>query len=192
VILNTAQRVLEECCFEFAKERFPSVFEEHEWDCAAAVELNRWAHVLDAQMPASDTGLKGASLGSLLLSANKLRHTSVHRIRITSLETDQLVEAAARLAEALHGRLRAPQLEKLHRKMRDVITATELHSTAMESVFNAKLQGIRRLRARLDKKENDLLSSLPVENMKKKALTGQLLEESVRSIFEENRSIERS
>jgi len=108
------------------------------------------------------------------------------------LETDQLVEAAARLAEALQDRLRATQLEKLHRKMRDVITATELHSTAMESVFNAKLQGIRRLRARLDKKENDLLSSLPVENMKKKALTGQLLEESVRSIFEENRSIERS
>jgi len=77
------------------------VLEEHEWDCAAAVELNRWAHVLGTQMPASFTGLKGAPLGSLLLSANKLRHTSVHRIRIASLETDQLVEAAARLAEVV-------------------------------------------------------------------------------------------
>lgn len=38
-LLNAVQRLLEECCYEFARIWVPSVLEEHNWDCAEAVEI---------------------------------------------------------------------------------------------------------------------------------------------------------
>jgi hypothetical protein len=40
-ILMEAQRILEECCCDFARQWFPSMLNKY-WDCAQSVELTGW------------------------------------------------------------------------------------------------------------------------------------------------------
>jgi len=60
-LLNAVQRLLEECCYDFARTWVPSVLEEHNWDCAEAVEIIRWSEVLPfkfAEIDADATSLE--------------------------------------------------------------------------------------------------------------------------------------
>ncbi|KAF1979850.1 hypothetical protein BU23DRAFT_637267 [Bimuria novae-zelandiae CBS 107.79] len=178
IILTTAQRILEECCFDFAKRWLPSIFQNNGWDCAAAAELTKWTRVLakhSAKLPQYVFASSGFPLNEILFSTHKLRHSAVHRLPTTARGVSQLVESALRLTETLQDHLRAAQLEELH---------SELDSKTKTMELNKKQ--IRRQREELDKKDECLRANTLAGDSENKLLIGSLLEESVRKIFYED------
>ena len=188
VILTTTQRILEECCYDFARNWLPSILQEHGWDCAAAVELTEWTRILakrSAKLPMQALELKGSSFNEILSSATKMRHTAVHRLPTTTRSIGQFIESAMRLAEALHHPLHAAQLKELLDEIDSKIKAMELNKNVLEDELNSQLEEIHRQREELNKKEKDVIATTLREDLENKTLIGTLLEESVRKIFDE-------
>jgi hypothetical protein len=188
IILTTTQRILEECCFDFARKWVPSTLQEHGWDCAAAVELTKWTRILvkhSTKLPMQTLDLKGSSFNEVLIATNKLRHTAVHRLPTTARGVHQLIQSALRLTETLNDPLRTAQLEELHHEIDSKIKAMELNKNVLEDELNAQLQEIQQQREELDRREKDVTATALREDMENKTLIGFLLEEAVQKIFDE-------
>ena len=188
VILSTAQRVLEECCFDFAKKWFPSTLERRGWDCAAAVELTKWTRVLakySSSLPAHAFNVNGPSLNEVMFATSRIRHTAVHRLPTTARGVDGLIQSAMKMTEALQDPFRTAQLEELHGELESKIKSMELNKNVLEDGLTRQLQEINRQRAELDRKEHELAACMVRDDQENKSLIGVLLEDSVKKIFQE-------
>ncbi|KAK1996816.1 hypothetical protein LX36DRAFT_722330 [Colletotrichum falcatum] len=155
-ILTTAQRVLEECCFDFADRRFPNVLRKQGWDCALAVELTKWDKILArgiSQLPSDSTTLSVFSIKDLLAPTRQLRHTAVHRLPATASGVREMLRAALRLTEALQDHTRAAQLQELISDVDEKIKTMELTKNVLEGRTPNQREEIRRGREDLDRRE---------------------------------------
>jgi len=190
-LLSSIQQVLEECCFDFTKKWLPSEVENHEWDCAAAMELTEWTKFLakwSPQLPHESLQLRGSQLDTLLSKICQIRHTAVHRQPITATSVSLLVLAAKRLAEALQDPLRTSQLEDLHFDIQNKIQAMELNKNALEANHAHELRAVQLQREELDQKEEQLRAKIINHDKENKTLTGLLVKESIRRIFNDRKS----
>jgi hypothetical protein len=188
VILSTAQRILEECCYDFTRNWLPEILTNSGWDCAEAVELTKWTRMLlkyAHTLPPQAVATSGTSLKDIFLSTHQLRHTAVHRLPTTARGIAELVQSALGLAEALQDNKRAVLLEELHRDIDGKIKAMELHKNALEDTLSYELRRIRRRREELDRMEKALIENMVKEDQGNKALVGSLLEDSVCRIFDQ-------
>jgi hypothetical protein len=188
VILNTAQRILEECCYDFARNWLPEVLTNSGWDCAEAVELTKWTRMLlkhTRTLPPQALATREANLKDAFLSTHQLRHTAVHRLPTTARGIAELVQAALVLAETLQDHRRALLLKELHREIDSKIKAMELHKNALEDTLSYEFGKIRRKREELDRMEKALVANAIKEDQGNKALVGSLLEDSVCRIFDQ-------
>lgn len=193
LILTTAQQVLEECCFDFAKDCLPAMVKENGWDCAAAVELNQWTKILDAHhdklaLYALDPG--SSSIQGVFASIARLRHTAVHRAPISAEELRQLVESAVKFAQLLQDRRRALQLQRLTSEVNAKINAMELSKKFLEDKTARQLQEIQRQREELDRMEKAAIEDMLQVDSGNKAIIGNVLEQAVRNIFTDKRDQE--
>lgn len=46
VVLFEVQTLLEECFYDFARKWLPALLEEQKCDCALAIELTEWSHLI--------------------------------------------------------------------------------------------------------------------------------------------------
>lgn len=186
-ILTTAQRILEECCYSFFQRWKPSVLQTRGWECAQAVELTKWTRVLrmhSKTLPAHAFKLNDEnSLDMILTSTHKLRHSAVHRLRITAHGVVQLIESARSLTEALQDTERTAQLDELCLDAESKVKAMELNKNVLEDEFAQKLEEIAQKRRDLDKEEEFLRAKLHAEDLENTLLIGSLLEESIEKIF---------
>ncbi|KAN0068548.1 hypothetical protein V8E54_013272 [Elaphomyces granulatus] len=188
VILSTAQRVLEECCFDFAKKWLPSILERRRWDCAAAVELTKWTRILakdSSNLPPHAFSINGPSLNEVIFAASKIRHTAVHRLPTTARGVHSLIKSAVKMTEALQDSFRTAQLEELHGELESKIKSMELNKNALEDGLARQLQEIQRQRAELERKEQELSACMLRDDQENRSLIGVLLEESVKKLFQE-------
>ncbi|KZL68385.1 ubiquinol-cytochrome-c reductase cytochrome c1, partial [Colletotrichum incanum] len=190
-ILTNTQKVLEECCFEFASRWIPDVVQQKGWDCASAVELTKWAKTFDKQMtklPSDAIATTSSSITDVLYPTHELRHTAVHRLPTPARRISQMLRAALKLAEALQDLTRAAQLEELVSEVDAKIKAMELTKNALEDRALSQLEGIRRQREELDRQEKGLTEEMVKDDHDNKMLIGRLLEASVKEIFEGTKS----
>lgn len=188
MILNKAQQVLEEYCFDFATTSMPLILQEKRWDCPAAVELTQWTKIFQTRKDKlrlhtvpTDFGTK--EMKELLTTVSNLRHTAVHRLPTTARGVSQLLESAMKLAQILQDDLRAAQLEELWCDVNSQIKAMELNKNVLEDTVSGKLQDIQRKRGELDRMEVELIQGMLKDDMDNNALIGQLLGDSIRRIF---------
>ena len=189
-LLSSIQQVLEECCFDFTKKWLPSEVENHEWDCAAAMELTEWMKFLakwTPQLPHESLQLRSSQLDTLLFTICQIRHTAVHRQPITAASVSLLVLTAKRVAEALQDPVRTSQLEDLHIDIQNKIQAMELNKNALEDNHAHELRAVQLQRKELDQKEQ-LRAKIINSDKENKTLTGLLVEESIRRIFNNRKS----
>ena len=103
-ILTQTQRLLEECCYDFAGKWFPSILEDHGWDTPEAVELNKWWMTLRKyDIPAAAIAANpDQSLSVLFKRAASIRDCAVHRrAQIPVKIVEQMVRDAWLLSQAL-------------------------------------------------------------------------------------------
>ncbi|KAK1634019.1 hypothetical protein BDP81DRAFT_433553 [Colletotrichum phormii] len=186
-ILTTVQRILEDCCFDFATKWIPHVLRGQGWDCSSAVELTKWTSVFNTtglKLPAHATTPAGTSIKEVLFRTHQLRHTAVHRLPTTARGVNQHLRAALRVVETLQDVSRAAQLEDLVSDVDEKIKAMVLTKNVLENRTLFSLDDIRRQREELDRQEKELIESMVKEDRDHKALIGRLLEAAVDDIFE--------
>jgi hypothetical protein len=142
-LLVTTQNILEKCCYEFARKRFPYELEAAGWNCAEAVELTKWTRVIlkhSDWLPCEAFAVEGPLSQDMLAPVQLLRHTAVHRLR-TSLEgVRKLIRDAVTFAEALRDSVWIPQLRDLLRQVEAEIKDKENSEYALDGGITAILQ----------------------------------------------------
>jgi hypothetical protein len=143
IVLGTAQSILEECCYDFAKQRFPSELETTGWDCAEAAELTKWTQLIvkhSEYLPNCAFSQERALSKGLIVSVHLLRHTAVHRLPTTARGISKLMQYALRFTTALKDSTRTSQLEDLYEQIQAKITDIELDEYALDADVTAMLQ----------------------------------------------------
>lgn len=83
-LLHLVQKLLEECCFKFAKRWIPDTLVEEGYTCSIAVELNCWPAVINqshSKLPEeATTALTKSSLKTIIEGASLNPHRAVHRL----------------------------------------------------------------------------------------------------------------
>jgi hypothetical protein len=117
-ILSSSQQILEEACLRFMKRWLPSVLKKYSWTCAAAVELTKWVRVIKKHLDILPNGCMNTEqqkcLKETLPYITRLRHTTVHRLHLTSVQLLKQVHSAYMLAEALQDNEGRNRLETIH------------------------------------------------------------------------------
>ncbi|KAL7620598.1 hypothetical protein AAE478_009593 [Parahypoxylon ruwenzoriense] len=193
LILNEAQRMLEESCFEFGQKWLPTVLKGEGWDCAYSAELTKWTSLLAEKVdtiPGEAFNLGGTSLTEGLLATNELRQSAVHRLPMTARSTRDLVQSAVALALALRDSRRASQLQEICYEIDSKIRAMELHKNALKKAATTSLEEIQRQREELDRKEKEVIAGMIRDDHENKGFIGDLLEDLVSKILEEKTEME--
>ncbi|KAK7756894.1 hypothetical protein SLS62_000910 [Diatrype stigma] len=205
LILNEAQRLLEESCFEFFQKWLPSVLEENGWECASSIELTRSTQLIAqhaamipeeafVNLPAAAAAAaaagpggsgKPAPLAKILSATNGLRHSAVHRLPNTARGVRDLCRSGWALAGRLGDGARAARLDAVCRELDHKVEAMRLNKNALEGAAAAGLEDIRRRREELDRRERDIVARMLREDRENKAAMGVLLESSVARILAE-------
>ncbi|KAF2453301.1 hypothetical protein BDY21DRAFT_382199 [Lineolata rhizophorae] len=188
LILTTAQRILEESCFEFAEKWLPTLLEERRWDCPEAGELNEWAYILRSRIgkvPAHAMDRQSDEhFRETLQAITRLKHTAVHRMPMTAKGINQLIQSAMNMAEALRDGPRANQFEDLHTEIESKIKSMELNKNDLEEKTATEVQQVRRQIEELRQKEKELVAKMVKDDEENKSLIGILLEEFIPRMFE--------
>ncbi|KAL4722871.1 hypothetical protein ACLX1H_010110 [Fusarium chlamydosporum] len=106
-VLSEMQTLLEHACFSFAERCMPHILEQNGWDCPEAGELNVWTHHLTAKGNYRDLHMFAQynrithPLEGLMESAKQIRHTAVHRTRLTVTYLAILMDHAVALCTIL-------------------------------------------------------------------------------------------
>jgi hypothetical protein len=141
LIITTTQKILEECCFDFATASMPQILQEKAWDCPAAGELNNWTKIFrnrgDLPIP------EQLRYENLLGTIDRIRHTAVHRLNVTARQISYMLETAARFTQLLQDDLRAAQLEELLSDVNSKILAREVNENVIEGTASRRLQELQ-------------------------------------------------
>lgn len=185
LMLSKVQAILEDACFDFISKHLPSLLTNgsHDYDCGAALELNKWTPILLEHESELPTKLAGKQLAKAVSDVNKLRHAAVHRERITAREVMDLLVAAVSLSEAVGDSVRTAQLGRLLNEVGDQVRTMKHHKTFLENDLRMKMEDLRRRREALDREEKDLVEGVARKDEKHKALIGNALEKAMGKLF---------
>lgn len=142
-LLVRAQNLLEDCLFKFGSNKMRDVIKDKGWDCAQCVELNDWVKILRKRkdlLNNSSVGTSNRPLSAVLGSLVQLRHTAVHRQRITALKVQLFLEDAESLLGLLGDRESAKEISKVHCSLSDHVKDL----SARASLDQEKLRSITR------------------------------------------------
>lgn len=151
------------------------------------MELTKWTKLLakkSEKLPQHAFKISDISLNEILFATDKLRHTAVHRLPTTCRGVEALVKSAVLLAETLQDPLRTAKLEDLQLEIDSKIKAMELNKNVLENTLSQELQKIQRQRDDLDLQEKGLRARIIHEDSENKTLIGDLLEDCVNRLFD--------
>jgi hypothetical protein len=161
LIFTQTQRLLEECCYYFAKKWFPSILEANGWDAPEAVELTKWCTTLSKRdIPATAIALShGQSLTGLFKRTISIRHCAVHRHqRIPVKKVEEMVRNAWLLSQALQDDLRAAQLLHWHKELENIVAHLQLRTNSQREAAEAELRNIHDAKVEIEEKLAELES----------------------------------
>jgi hypothetical protein len=184
-ILSQTQRLLEECCYDFAKKWFPSILEARGWDAPEAVELNKWWMTFrKCDIPATAIAIgPGQSLSVLFNRATSIRHCAVHRRpQIPVKIVEQMVRDACLLSQALKDNSRAVKLQHWHKELENLVTHLKLRTNSQREAVETQLRNIHNTKAEmegilaaLESRASQLTHFLEVESQTHRAIDSEAL-----------------
>lgn len=187
LILATIQRLLEECCFEFAVKWAPALLEREGWDCPEAAELTAWTRNLDDlsdKLPADAISNKSKiPLHTIFVSTTPIRHSAVHRPPTSAKGIQEMIQSAIQLAVTLGDTTRSASLELVKASFDARIMDMHLNKNFLENRLDEQLQFLREQRAELDRKETEAVATMFRMDLENKLTVSSNLEASVREAF---------
>lgn len=182
-LLTEVQLLLEECCFEFAKQWIPDVLKAEKCDCAVAFELSKWTAVIQQYAPKEALNQKGKEVASPLSSVNKLRHAAVHREKLPVSEVQKLIDSGHALALLLKDQNCSVILQDIAAELKIKVGRLNQIKKNTEKAAAAKLKEIKRKRQELDAEEDLIIVNMLKHDAENVAAIGALVEDSVDKIL---------
>ena len=185
-LLNTVQRVLEDCCYDWAAKWIPFLLEERQWTCSEAVELGVWTATIPQRFDtfsfdATTLGSREA-LKTVFVATHPLRHAAVHRLRTSVKGIERMLKNALNLATALQDTQRKDKLHDILMEFRATMQAMELSKNDLENELDEELRNIQEQRAALDKKEVGARLGMLQQDRESTAQISCLFENSIKNL----------
>lgn len=190
-ILTSIQRFLEECCYEFTQKYAPNLLIDEKWDCAEAIELNKWTVTIlrrHGKLPTRAFRKPDHDVHQILLDVANIRHAAVHRMRMSAEGLVQMVDTAIRFVRAFSDTVRALQLGELYRELKSKVKSQELNKNYLETKLRYELEAIEYQREVLAKRRRDAISSAATEDRDHMHFVGSLLEDNLRNTLKRDNS----
>lgn len=181
-LLVRVQNILEKACYAFAQKKVGGILEREGWDCAEAVELNRWPRVLltyQNQFNASDLRNAGKPLPDLLDSITQLRHAAVHRLRLTANRALQFIMDAESLAKLLLNDEFVYIISTIRRQTQSTIEELERNKDLLESRLAETKKQFAARRAELERQEREAMENTVKEDKEYTIFAGANLEQAL-------------
>lgn len=181
-LLITAQGLLEVACYSFAARALPQLIQSEGWDCAEAVELNIWARLFESRSDAfieEDVSELGKPSKALFESIAQLRHTAVHRIRVSAHRLEQFLSDAESLCRLLGEPSYTQKLSRLRRETQVAVQDIEANKDLLESQLTTKLKKISAQRAELDRQEHSAIVDMLKEDEEYRNFAGNTLAQTI-------------
>lgn len=137
------------------------------WDCAQCVELNDWVKILRRRKDLLNNfkgGTSNRSLSAVLSSLVQLRHTAVHRQRVTALEVQLFLEDAESLLDLLDDGEAAKEISNVHLSLSDYLKDISAHSSSNEEKLRVIAREKRLQVFQLQLEEHSASSRILAEN----------------------------
>ncbi|KAF1844446.1 uncharacterized protein K460DRAFT_238546, partial [Cucurbitaria berberidis CBS 394.84] len=155
-ILARVQHTLEKAFYIFAQKKLGGILQNEGWDCAEAVELNRWPRVLLVHKEEFDPGALAdlrTPLPDLLNSITQLRHATVHRLRLTANRAIQFINDAESLIELVQDDAYVHIISTIRRQTQLTIEELERNKDMLESRLAETRREFATRRAELKRQE---------------------------------------
>ncbi|UNI21907.1 hypothetical protein JDV02_007853 [Purpureocillium takamizusanense] len=121
-LLQHLQSILEAACYEHGKRTMRDIFQRRGWDCAESVELSCWTDEFLRQVRSSLAAQHaGEPLRILLRSIADIRHSAVHRHKVSTTGIERFLYDAEALAELLGDAERSRKVCLLRQDMRRIL-----------------------------------------------------------------------
>lgn len=156
--------------------------QKERWDCPESVELNTWARVFrsnEDKFDADKLAELGRPFSGFLDSIAQLRHTAVHRVRISANRVQQFVTEAEFLAVILRNDSCTQTLSRLRRAVQQVIDELGRNKDLLESILKGKLQEIDTRRRELDRLESRAVEDMLGEDKEYQTLASANLKQAI-------------
>lgn len=154
-ILSKVQFILEECCFKFATNSLPEAISARGWEYPEAAELTQWIKLLlprEEEISASAVSkIPGRSWQEVLLATSKIRHSAVHRLRISAKGIQDMLGDAIMLTIMLRDTIRRSLLEHIGRELTSSIEEVEGRLVNLEKDLTKELDILAKRRAELSR-----------------------------------------
>ena len=183
-LLVKVQNLLERACYDFAKKKMRDTLQKEGWDCPERVELNRWPRVFLSNQYnfSADTILElGKPLVQILDSITQLRHTAVHRVRITVTRVEQFMVDSELLGRLLQDDTCVKMLSRLRRETQVAIEDIKINKDLLESKLAEKMKKIAAQRAELAILERNAINDMLKEDMEYQTFAGGNLVQAILS-----------
>lgn len=184
LITTSIQRLLEESCFEFARQHFPQLLVKNEWNCPEAVELTKWTEIF-SRHPAQTTAIKEAAKKpphEIFDLLRELRHSAVHRLRRTAMGIERLAKNAQLFLEVLNDSFNSKKVSHLRQELRMAIEELKRNKDLLEGRLLAQIKDINAKRAELDVWEQDAKNTMLNDDLQCLNDVSEGVEKTVREV----------
>lgn len=181
-LLVELQTILEAACFEFASQHFVQMLDDEGWDSAECVELNMWMGIFRRHNPefsAQKINTLGKPLGEFLTSITQIRHTAVHRTRLTTKTIEEFLVESELLARLLDAESQAQKLSSLRRDIQSIIDELSCNKDWLEGRCRERLGEIAKKRVELDCLERAAIEEMLKEDRDYQVFAGESLQNAV-------------
>ncbi|KAL9095268.1 MAG: hypothetical protein Q9165_002524 [Trypethelium subeluteriae] len=205
--------LLEKACYAYAEEHFPTALTSDGWECAQAVELNKWKPIFHTQLGRSSSSSSQTIL-DLLEDVREIRHTAVHRLDICANTLQGFLVKAETLTKLLlgdplttpfsayldqgystaHHRRNcyeaASDVSRLRRELEAVVGEYQRNKAFLEGLLAESRRNIAMRRAELDREEQQAVDDMFREDQKNQRIAGSHLERVIAGSATERRKEE--
>ncbi|KAK1807667.1 hypothetical protein LTR12_017985 [Friedmanniomyces endolithicus] len=182
-LATKVQTILEGACYDFGQKRMQETLQEKGWDCPESVELNTWSNELRRHkqkfVPEDLEGI-GKSFDDLLDSSCHLRHTAVHRLRVTAARVEQFMSDAEVLCRLMQDEQSAETVARMRCKMQACVEEIKRNKDLLESRLKAIRKDFLWQKAVLESREQAAIAQVFSEDQECQQAVGSDLECSVK------------
>ena len=188
-ILAGILKILEKTRYNFTRVWLPNILEQKGWDCAHAAELTRWTRTLKAQkdgLPAETFKEESDPFSKdQICMLDELRHTTVHRKRITLPELKKLMTAAEGLTQNLFAFRPTAKIRTIRQAILQARDDLVQDREDPESELHLHLRSVQQKIEDLKMEERSVLGQIEADKIASRNEAILRLEETVHLAFED-------
>ncbi|KXH62277.1 ubiquinol-cytochrome-c reductase cytochrome c1 [Colletotrichum salicis] len=169
-LMTRTQELLEEACFEFAKQEHPEILESGQWDSSECVELQKWIWIFNnelfSQLEGEKVPLPHTGWHTFFESIRHIRHKAVHRQVLCAADVKAYLTDAESLARLLRQDECLAKLGLLKEEMEMALAISERKRGVLVDLYQAKFDEIEARRKELDELEERMREEMVRDHRK--------------------------